>query len=68
VKIRLVKIDGVHNDVPDYGIRGFPAFLLYTKDSNYNHAEVDVPRDLPNLMNWMKEVMPAWRDADITDL
>jgi hypothetical protein len=54
--------------VPDYGIKGFPAFLLYTKDSNYNHAEVDVPRNLQDLMKWMKEVMPAWRDADISDL
>lgn len=68
VKIRLAKMDGQYNDVPDYSARGFPAFLLYTKDSGSNYIEVDLPRDLPGFMQWMKNALPSWRDADVSDL
>jgi len=68
VKIRLAKLDGQYNDVPHYSVRGFPAFLLYTKDSGNNHMEVDLPRTLPEFMSWLKAALPSWRDADVSDL
>jgi len=68
VKLRLAKIDGELNDVPDYTIKGFPAYILYPKEAKQNPIELDVPRNLVELIEYLKETMPAWRDADFADL
>lgn len=68
VKIRFAKIDGILNDVPDYTIKGYPAFLAYFKDNKENYVELDMPRNTKDLLLYLKRFLPSWRDADLIDL
>ena len=70
VPVKFFKINGVHNDIKDFKIKGFPTFLIYPKDDRPNFVESNIP-DIESekmAIEWFKEVLPVWQNVGLADL